>query len=68
MEFMYQNTVLLMACSWRVNSVDINIIDTVSCIFLYKDTRIQNLCQSGIFSLTFLMRNSMHNFEIKALY
>lgn len=40
MEFMYQNIVLLMSCSWRVNSVGINIMDTVSCTFLYKNIEI----------------------------
>lgn len=39
MEFMYRDTVLLTTCSWRANSVDINIIDTVSCIFPYKNTK-----------------------------
>lgn len=36
---MYQNTVLLLTYSWRVNSVDINNIGTVLILSLQKEYR-----------------------------
>lgn len=36
---MYQNTILLLICSWRVNTVDINNIGTVLILSLQKEYR-----------------------------